>query len=201
MLGSYTHSWTSEGGGYAPKAMLERTADYSVAEGDFRWGVAYHPYPQDLSRPDFWARDTEATDSDDTHFVTFRNPEVIDRWIRQPRNLYKGTQKRVLFFSENGTSSPSYSESDLALQAAGACLAWKKIQTLDGIDAVQWHNWRDNAFEAAQGLRLGLHAMAAEGMADYACKPVWYVWQAAGTDREETVFAPYLDVIGLSSWE
>lgn len=201
VLGSYTHSWTSEGGGYAPKAMLERTVDYSVAEGDFRWGVAYHPYPQDLSRPDFWARDTEATDSDDTHFVTFRNPEVIDRWIRQPRNLYKGTQKRVLFFSENGTSSPSYSESDLALQAAGACLAWKKIQALDGIDAVQWHNWRDNAFEAAQGLRLGLHAMAAEGMADYACKPVWYVWQAAGTDQEETVFAPYLDVIGLSSWE
>lgn len=201
VLGSFTHSWTSEGGGYSPKAMLERTVDYSLAEGDFLWGVAYHPYPQDLSRPDFWSRDIEALDADDAQFVTFRNPEVIDRWIRSPRNLYKGTRKRILFFSENGTSSPSYSDTDLALQAAGACLAWKKIQALDGIDAIQWHSWKDNATEAAQGLRLGLHAMGIDGMSDGARKPVWYVWQAAGTENEETVFAPYLSVTGLSSWE
>jgi hypothetical protein len=201
ILGSYTHDWTSDGGEYSPKEMLERTVDYSEAEGDFRWGVAYHPYPQNLARPDFWIRDKESTDSDDAPFVTFRNPQVIDRWIRQPRNLYKGSVKRVLFFSENGTSSPSYGESDLALQAAGACLAWKKIEQLDGVDAIQWHSWKDNATEAAQGLRLGLHAMAIDGWNDHAAKPVWYVWQAAGTEKEEAVFAPYLDVIGISSWD
>ena len=201
VLGSYTHDWTSEGGSYSPKEMLERTVDWSEAEGDFRWGVAYHPYPQDLSRPDFWIRDKEATDSDDAPFVTFRNPQVIDRWIRQPRNLYKGSVKRILFFSENGTSSPSYGESDLALQAAGACLAWKKLKDLEGVDGIQWHSWTDNATEAGQGLRLGLHAMAADGMTLYERKPVWYVWRAAGTDQEDAVFAPYLDIIGISSWD
>ena len=201
VLGSYTHDWTTAGNGYSPKQMLDRTVDYSVAEGDFRWGVAYHPYPQNLSRPDFWIRDNEAPDADDAPFVTFRNPQVIDRWIRQPRNLYKGSVKRVLFFSENGTSSPTYSANDLALQAAGACLAWKKIKDLEGIDGIQWHNWVDNATEAAQGLRLGLHAIAEGEWSDYARKPVWYVWQAAGTETEEAVFAPYLDVVGLHSWD
>ena len=195
VLGSYTHDWTAESGGYAPKAMLERTVDYSKAEGDFRWGVAYHPYPQNLARPDFWIRDTAAPDADDAPLVTFRNPQVIDRWIREPSHRYKGTTKRVLFFSENGTSSPSYSESDLALQAAGACLAWKNCKNLEGVDAFQWHNWRDNAMEAAGGLYLGLHALGGRGLDEYARKPVWYVWQAAGTESEDTVFAPYLNVI------
>ena len=201
ILGSFTHSWTSEGGGYSPKAMLERTVDYCEAEGDFRWGVAYHPYPENLAKPRFWVDDTQATDSPDSPFVTFKNLQVIDRWIRQPRNLYKGTTKRILFLSENGTSSPTYSESDLALQAAGACLAWKKVQALEGIDAIQWHNWKDHKTEMEQGLRLGLRSIAADGWADNACKPVWYVWQAAGTETEEAVFAPYLDVVGLSSWD
>ena len=201
VLASYTHSWTSRDGGYAPKEMLERTVLYSEAEGDFRWGVAYHPYPQDLTQPRFWQTDNLATDSDDSPYVTFKNPQVIDRWIRQPRNLYKGTEKRVLFFSENGTSSPSYSESDLALQAAGACWLWKKIERLEGVDAIQWHNWKDNATEAAQGLHLGLRALGQGPFKADDPKPVWYVWQAAGTPQEATVFAPYLSVVGLSSWD
>ena len=201
VLASFTHSWTAKEGEYSPKEMLERTVDYSEAEGDFRWGVAYHPYPQDLTQPRFWQYDTQATDSDDSPFVTFKNPQVIDRWIRKSRNLYKGTEKRILFFSENGTSSPSYGEADLAAQAAGACWLWKKIERLEGVDAIQWHNWKDNATEAAGGLHLGLRALGEGPFNADDPKPVWYVWQAAGTANEAEVFAPYLPVVGLSSWE
>lgn len=201
VLASYTHCWTAKEGEYSPKEMLERTVEYSEAEGDFRWGVAYHPYPQKLTQPRFWQYDTKATDSDDSPYVTFKNPQVIDRWIRKSRNLYKGTEKRVLFFSENGTSSPSYSDTDLALQAAGACWLWKKIERLEGVDAIQWHNWKDNATEAAGGLHLGLRALGESPFNNYDPKPVWYVWQAAGSNNEEAVFAPYLPVVGLSSWE
>ena len=201
VLASFTHCWTAESGEYAPKSMLERIVDYSATEGDFRWGVAYHPYPQNLLVPDFWVRDTEAPDADDAPFVTFRNPEVIDRWIRNPRQLYRGTTKRVLFFSENGTSSPTYKEADLMRQAAGACWIWKKVQYLDGIDAIQWHSWMDNETEGAQGLRLGLRALEGQGFSLGQPKPVWRVWQAAGSPDEDAVFAPYLDIVGLSSWE
>lgn len=198
ILGSYTHSWTGKED-YSPKEMLEKTVEYSNAEGDFWWGVAYHPYPQNLTIPSLWSNDTQATYSMDTKFITFKNLEVLDKWIKMKENLYKGEKKRICFLSENGTNSPSYSQADLALQAAGGCWAWKKVKALDGIDAIQWHNWADNRAEF--GLRIGLRAFDDAGFNNLDPKPVWYVWKAAGTDKEDEVFAPYLSTIGISDWD
>lgn len=199
VLGSYTHCWTVADGNYAPKKMLEATVAYSEAEGDFRWGVAYHPYPQNLTKPSFWIDDTQATYSLNSKYVTFKNLEVIDAWIRQKENFYKGKTKRVLFLSEQGTNSPSYSESDLALQAAGGAWAWKKVSKLDGIDAMQWHNWADNKAEG--GLRIGLRTFAEGSVSDLTPKPVWYVWKAAGTAEEDSVFDQYKTTLGISDWD
>lgn len=199
VLGSYTHCWTVADGNYAPKKMLEATVAYSEAEGDFRWGVAYHPYPQDLTKPSFWIDDTQATYSLNSKYVTFKNLEVIDAWIRQKENFYKGKTKRVLFLSEQGTNSPSYSESDLTLQAAGGAWAWKKVSKLDGIDAIQWHNWADNKAEG--GLRIGLRTFAEGSVSDLTPKPVWYVWKAAGTAEEDSVFDQYKTTLGISDWD
>jgi len=199
VLGSYTHCWAKADGNYAPKKMLEATVAYSEAEGDFRWGVAYHPYPQDLTKPSFWVNDTQATYSLNSKYVTFKNLEVIDAWIRQKENFYKGKTKRVLFLSEQGTNSPSYSESDLALQAAGGAWAWKKVSKLDGIDAIQWHNWADNKAEG--GLRIGLRTFAEGSVSNLTPKPVWYVWKAAGTAEEDSVFDQYKTTLGISDWD
>lgn len=199
VLGSYTHCWAKADGNYAPKKMLEATVAYSEAEGDFRWGVAYHPYPQNLTKPSFWIDDTQATYSLNSKYVTFKNLEVIDAWIRQKENFYKGKTKRVLFLSEQGTNSPSYSESDLALQAAGGAWAWKKVSKLDGIDAIQWHNWADNKAEG--GLRIGLRTFAEGSVSDLTPKPVWYVWKAAGTAEEDSVFDQYKTTLGISDWD
>ncbi len=199
VLGSYTHCWAKADGNYAPKKMLEATVAYSEAEGDFRWGVAYHPYPQDLTKPSFWVNDTQATYSMTTRYITFKNLEVIDAWIKQKENLYKGTTKRVLFLSEQGTNSPSYSQTDLALQAAGGAWAWKKVSKLDGIDAIQWHNWADNKAEG--GLRIGLRTFAEGSVSNLTPKPVWYVWKAAGTAEEDSVFDQYKTTLGISDWD
>lgn len=199
VLGSYTHCWAKADGSFAPKMMLEKTVEYSSAEGDFRWGVAYHPYPQDLTKPSFWVNDTQATYSLKSKYVTFKNLEVIDAWIRQKENFYKGKTKRVLFLSEQGTNSPSYSESDLALQAAGGAWAWKKVSKLDGIDAIQWHNWADNKAEG--GLRIGLRTFAEGSVSNLTPKPVWYVWKAAGTAEEDSVFDQYKTTLGISDWD
>lgn len=199
VLGSYTHCWAKADGNYAPKKMLEATVAYSEAEGDFRWGVAYHPYPQDLTKPSFWVNDMQATYSMTTRYITFKNLEVIDAWIKQKENLYKGTTKRVLFLSEQGTNSPSYSQTDLALQAAGGAWAWKKVSKLDGIDAIQWHNWADNKAEG--GLRIGLRTFAEGSVSNLTPKPVWYVWKAAGTAEEDSVFDQYKTTLGISDWD
>ncbi len=200
VLGSYTHSWTqnSDGAGYNSKNMLGITCKYSEREGDFWWGVAYHPYPQDLTKPRFWSDDTSSTYTMSSPYCTFKNLEVINAWILTPENFYKGDTKRVLFLSENGTNSPDYSSTQLSYQAAGACWAWKKVKRLTGIDGMQWHNWIDNRQEF--GLRIGLRRFGDDESDPHGCKPVWYVWQAADTEREEEVFAPYLRIIGVTSW-
>ena len=200
VLGSYTHNWnvSENENGFCVRQMLDDHVRYGNAEGDFRWGVAQHPYPQDLTAPEFWENDVETTYSIDSKYITFKNLEVIDAWIWMPEHLYQGKTKRLLFLSENGTNSRNYSEEELTKQAAGACWAWKKLVALPGIDALQWHAWQDNRGEF--GLKIGLRRYHDDETIPGGIKPAWRVWQAAGTDKEDEVFAPYLKVMGLNDW-
>lgn len=199
---SLTHSWTRAENGhsaeYCSKSLLERLVRYSELEGDFRWGVAYHPYPVDLADPLFWKEGSldckYATFGPDAGYVTFYNPEVINAWILDRSHYYLNESKRLLFFSEQGTNTRSYSNEDMENQAAGAAWFWKKIKDLEGVDAAQWHAHSDNREEF--GLRLGLR-----NYDDYGPKPSWYVWKAADTDEEEAVFSSYLPILGLQSWD
>lgn len=194
VLASFTSSWNKShsSDGYSSKSMLDNIIAYSNAEGDFRWGIAAHPYPQDFFKPKFWDADTEATYSENSGFSTFKNIEVISDWVLRREHYYKGNEKRILFFSENGTNSLDNSTANLNVQAAGAAWAWKKVMKNAGVDAIMWHNWWDNPDE---GLCLGLRDK------NHNAKPSWYVWQAAGTAKESSVLDKYLSVIGISSWD
>jgi len=200
VLASFTHSWKEPCASnyFASKDMIDELLDYSESEGDFQWGLACHPYPQNLFDPKAW-NDTYATFSMNTKFVTFKNLEVLDAWAKKSENEYLGTIKRTVFLSENGTNSPSYSTGDLKNQAAGLAYAWKKLEVLDGIDAMQWHNWIDNRAEG--GLRIGLRRFPDDTSDPGGKKPVWYVYQAAGTDNEDNIFDQYKATIGISDWD
>ena len=200
VFGSFTHSWAAavEPKYYATKEMLKTLLDYSGAEGDFKWGLAYHPYPDNLFEPKTW-NDQNATFSMNTRKITFKNLEVLDTWIKKPENKYLGNVKRTVWLSENGTNSKTYGEQDLKEQAAGFAYTWKKLKTLDGIDAMQWHNWMDNRFEG--GLMIGLHRFGDDQTDPAGRKPVWFAYQAAGTNQEDSVFEPYKSVIGIQSWD
>ncbi len=199
IFGSFTHSWAYSVGSnfFSSKEMLETLLDFSAAEGDFQWAVAYHSYPEDLNDPRTW-EDTKAHFSMDSPLVTFKNLEVLDAWIKQPETFYEGEMKRTVWLSENGTNSRTYSEQDLQEQAAGLAYAWKKLKMLDGIEAMQWHNWIDNRYEF--GLRIGLRRFPDDETDPAGRKPVWYVYEAAGTAEEEGVFEPYKQIIGIDDW-
>ncbi len=200
VFASFTHSWADPvpvDGDYATLDLLNGLLRYSAVEGDFQWGLACHPYPEDLNEPKTW-NDRSATFAMNTPMVTFKNLEVLDKWVKLPENNYLGKQKRTLWLSENGTNSRSYSEQDLAEQAAGFAYAWKKMKHLDGIDAFQWHNWMDARGEF--GLRIGLRKYPDDETDPAGKKPVWYLYQAADTPSEDKVFDPYKPIIGISEW-
>ena len=198
VFGSFTHSWTraETGDGYPTLDMLHAFNDYCRTEGDFQWALAYHCYPQDLNEPKTW-NDALATYSTATAQITFKNLEVLNHWAKQSENHYQGNIKRNVWLSENGTNSRTYSETDLREQAAGFAWGWKKLKDLDGIDAMQWHNWADN--EAEFGLRIGLRKFGSQPY-NLEAKEVWYVYQAAETANEDAVFQKYLSVIGIPNW-
>lgn len=200
VLITLTHYWQERHNQYCyPSALLlDILIDYTKAEGDFKWGVAHHPYPESLFEPKSWL-DTKVDFTYNTQQITFKNLEVLDAWIKQKRALYQGKTKRTLYLSEQGPNSKDYSTPALLEQAAGMAYAWKKMEDLEGIDAFQFHNWQDNRIEG--GLRIGLRRFPDDEEKPGGTKPVWDVFQALETDKEEEVCAFAKDLIGIDTWE
>lgn len=123
VLMSLTHAWNSYGAElpaqyenkiYKGKDIFDKVLETARAEGDFGWGVAYHPYPSDLRDPRFWAdeyADLCASDFD-TQQITYKNIDVLCRYLDLSANRYNG-EVRPLYLTEQGLNS--YSEADKSL--------------------------------------------------------------------------------------
>jgi hypothetical protein len=196
---SLTHHWAKAGEPrfYTARGQLDLLLDFSRAEGDFNWGIAHHPYPQDLFNPRVW-EDDQATASMDTPKITFKNIEVLDRWVNQPRAMYLGKHRRTVHLSEQGLNSRDYSEKSLRDQAAGMAYAWKKVKNLDSIEVFHYHNWIDHPAEG--GLRIGLRKFPDDPGEPLGKKPIWHVYRALATEGEDAAVDFAKKVIGIRDW-
>lgn len=197
---SLEHHWnyTPEPRFYTGRRLLDLLLEYCAVEGDFDWGLAFHPYPDSLLVPRTW-EDAHTTFALDTPKITFRNLEVLDAWAAQKRTWFRGTTPRTIHCTEQGLNSPDYSEKSLREQAAGMAYAWKKLKASRAIEAFQYHAWIDNRGEF--GLRIGLRKFADEPGDPYGKKPIWEVYRAMGTPDEDRVLDPYKAVIGIRDWD
>ena len=197
---SLEHHWTEKPSlhSYAGKEMLEILAKYSHAEGDFDWGRAFHPYPQNLFDPRVW-RDTDVDFTFNTPKITFKNLEVLDAWMKRPEMRYLGTRVRKTHLTEQGLNSPDYADASLQNQAAGMAYAWNKLKRLDSIEMFDYHNWVDNRGEG--GLRIGLRRFPDDKEDPLGRKPIWTVYRSLGTDSEDAATGFALPLIGIKSWE
>lgn len=142
---------------YPSRTCLELLNQGARDAGDYDWGVAFHPYPEDLRYPDFW-NDQSAPESLDAPRITFKNIEQLPRFLRQPEFLYEGRQ-RPITLSEQGFNSHGDEESE-AFQAAAYALAYRKIEATEGIESFILHAHVDNLREF--GLNLGLWRVDSE---------------------------------------
>lgn len=196
---SLAHGWTKSAGGgwYSVTDVLDLMNRFSRAEGDFFWAPAYHSYASAINDPRVW-EDENVSFSMNTNYVSMKNLEVLDRWVQDNANRYKGTVMRKVWLSEagvgSGTTNDPYDDTVLADQAAGTAYSWKKINALEGIEGIQWHNWFDNKSE---GAKLGLRKYDDDEY-EGEPKPAWYTYQAAGTENEDTWFESqgYATVVG-----
>ncbi len=152
---SLTHHWAGESPAtdYPTRELLDSFGAISRKEGDFEWGVAYHPYPQALKVPETW-NDTEATFSFDTKYITPKNIEVLTTFLEQPRFLYQQKPRRILL-SEQGFHTPTLSVEDQRRQVAGLLYTFHKLKQLPSIEAFHLHRYNDMP-DREGGLRTGI---------------------------------------------
>ncbi len=178
------------------RELLETFARLAREHGDFDWHLAYHPYPENLGEPCFW-RDKTALPGDDTPRITFKNLEVLPRFLARPELLYRGQPRRIVL-SEQGFHCPDRPDGERD-QAAAFCAAWWKVAHLDGIDAFILHRHVDHAHE---GLNLGLWAHQPDTISTPdRHRQMYEVFRLADMPEWEKAFSFALPVIGLRRWE
>lgn len=196
---SLDHHWdqVSDPQFYPATVLLATLLEFSRKEGDFEWGIAYHPFPESLFEPKSWL-DKRVDYTYRSPLITFKNIEVLDAWTKQPATFFRGIKRRTIHFSEQGPNSRTYSPGDLAEQAASLAYVWKKMKALDGIETFQYHFWRD--FRGEGGLQLGLRRFP-DDEDPSGRKPIWYLYQSLDTPKEDEACAFARPIIGVKNWE
>lgn len=185
---SLTHHWTKapqKPGVYEVRRLLDRFAAFARAEGDFEWGVAYHPYPQNLRNPNTWA-DTLPTNDFNTPLITLKNIAVLPQYLAQPRLHFQG-KPRAILLSEQGFNTPTLVEADQKRQVAGLLYAFDQIESLPTIEAFHLHRYRDMP-EGEGGLRLGIVDETGKH------KLGWDAYRAIGSPAEQA-FRPIANAL------
>jgi len=178
------------------RELVKQFARVARERGDFAWHIAFHPYPENLGDPRFW-NDKTAMPGDDTPRITFKNLEVLTRFLARPEMLFAGRPRRVIL-SEQGFHCMDQPDGE-QLQAAAYAAAWIKVARLPGIDAFILHRHVDHAHE---GLNLGLwtHKPGTVFVPDRH-RAMYETFRAADTPDWEKAFAFALSVVGAKSWE
>ncbi len=186
---SLDHFWTTSPDDsqplryYKTRDMLVFLNQLATEEGQIPWHIAHHPYPEDLNFPDFW-NDKQATPDDDAPIITFKNLEVLARFIYRPEFLLNGERRRIIL-SEQGFNSHWTPESEV-LQACAYGRAYRKVMEIPEIDSFILHAHHDNAFEF--GLNLGLWRRKKDASGMDAPKPMYYVFKAIDQKDERGVY-------------
>ena len=131
--------------------MLARFNEMSNEQGDYEWGIAYHPYGEKLFDPKPWNDKDITGDVNTTKYITPKNIELIDQWMCMRSHLYKGLKVRTVMFTEQGIDTKTYSREGFLAQAAGLAYMWKKCSRLSTLEAFDYHletdNMKENGFK------------------------------------------------------
>jgi hypothetical protein len=169
----------------------------STEGGNFPWMLAFHPYPQNLFKSEFW-NDRSAPLRFDAPRITFHNLEVLPAFLGQPEFLFEGKVRKIAL-TEQGFHCDAVENGEVQ-QAAAFALAWKKIQAIPAVESFLYHRHVDHPGEG--GLLLGLRAHDGSSNVNGIGKKraIWSVFQSAGTEKEDTAFAFALPIVGRTDW-
>lgn len=188
VFASLTHHWATprqpDPTRLVSRDLLRCLQALSRQEGDFPWGVAYHPYPESLFAEVAW-RDKRVEDGFDSPLVTMQNLEVLPHFLRQPDMRDATGSPRPILLSEQGFHSASDAPEDQAKQAGSLAWAMRRLREIPEVESFHYHRWADHPREG--GLKLGLRTLPEPDHPWGREKRAWEVYRAIGTPREGEV--------------
>lgn len=185
---------------YSGRKILELVNANALRDGNFGWGVAYHPYPEDLRWPDFW-HDRAPDYTFSTPKITFKNMEVLEAFLAQKTFLYHGKPRRIVF-SEQGFNSQSgpLAEWTERMGYAGYVLAYMKARNMKTVDMFTHHSMVDNPREFGLNLGMFRYDKSKPGHLGEP-KPVFSAYQAMDTPDESEAVRKAKEIIGDELFE
>jgi len=199
VFASFTHHWNDlhrdDWKRMSPFKTIKDLHNLSLKEGDFDWGIAYHPYPEDLFSTTAW-NDTNIQSNVQSPLITIQNIEVLGEFLRSESMRKHNRDTRPVILSEQGFHTPSYSEHHQNLQAASLLYAMDKIREQNWIESFHYHRWIDHPDEG--GLKLGLRTLPTPENPFGEKKQTWYLYRVIGSSTENIARVNLQDIMNAT---
>lgn len=178
------------------KDLLDYVNASIMSTGNIDWGVSYHPYPVPLTWSAFWNMPAQykamnlVRNSENTPMITVANLGVLTDYLSKPQFISPTGQVRNIIIDEIGFGNGQGEE----VQTAAICYAFYQVLNNQHIDYMVLARDIDIPAEAAQGLCMGLESSVG------APRNAYNIYKYIDTPEGAGYTAPYLGVVGVSSW-
>ncbi len=190
---SIDHDWNSNEGDnrvyFNARDLVEAFNAEASSHGNYDWGIAIHPYPEPLTRVNYWSAKSDKTR--DARILTIMNLNVLTDLLK--RREYRDTEGEVrsITITELGFSSRAGQK----LQAAAFAYCYYIVEANPYIDAFILNRQTDAPEEMVSGLDLGLYEY------DHAGKFLKEVFRYIDTDEAQEYTEFMLNILGAGSIE
>ncbi len=171
------------------KALVEAINYAALQKGNYDWGLAIHPYPDPLTRVNYWTEEYDK--SMDAPLLTLMNLRTTTDFLKQEAYLDRNGNVRSITVTELGFTSASGEK----LQAAAFAYCYYIIDANPYIEAFMMNRQTDAPEEIRQGLAFGIYE------ADHTDKYILDIFKYIDTDRAAEYTDFMLNIIGADSIE
>lgn len=190
---SIDHAWNSNDGDnsvfFNGRDILEYFNEAALAHGNYDWGIAIHPYPEPLTRVNYWSQEYDKTRN--APHLSIMNLNVLTDILSDEAYLDRAGEVRSVTITELGFSSGSGER----LQAAAFAYCYYIVENNPYVDAFLMNRQTDAPEEVMAGLAFGVYEY------DHSGKYIKDVFRYIDTDQAGEYTDFMLNILGADSLE
>lgn len=190
---SIDHAWNSNEGDddsfFNGRDILEAFNEAALQHGNYDWGIAIHPYPEPLTRVNYWSQEYDKTR--DASHLSIMNLNVLTDMLSEEAYLDRSKEVRSVTITELGFTSGSGER----LQAAAFAYCYHIVEDNPYVDAFLMNRQTDAPEEVMAGMAFGIYEY------DHSPKYIKEVFRDIDTERSGEYTDFMLNILGADSLE